>query len=519
MAYVELGQDNGGILLNLSEGGFAVQSALALTSREFSELRFQVPALQGWLTASGRIVWISDSKKEAGIQFTELPGEARAEIQNWVAAEGAPEKGRERVPVAARPLVAAPPAVAAPLNDVAAPRTQIFDAPYRTGGGAHESNVSYNARANITTPPESESALTQRETAGVEVAEPPAQDFRFTEYSMFAAAPEREAVWAQPARRTGGWRAAGLGILVAALFFALGATVGRETANRWVGNAAAWTQSQLTTAPAPKVTPPALPEQVAAATAPSGEDDKPAKGAAGEDRAQAESGGISGANSGPAANSEGGKAASEEKSDVEARASKAEAASSGSAQDAASAGASSRSANAAGGNERTARRPAENVVPRENRQTDTDPGRTSTGHSILVNAPEPGSAPFFVNLSSEAVSASGAIAMSARRSVEILPRSSAASSGSERVAVGKLISHSEPFYPAEARNRGIEGSVELRARVGRTGEIVGVTPVSGPWLLFPAAVAAVREWRYEPTYVNGDPAETFADITVVFRLH
>jgi hypothetical protein len=28
----------------------------------------------------------------------------------------------------------------------------------------------------------------------------------------------------------------------------------------------------------------------------------------------------------------------------------------------------------------------------------------------------------------------------------------------------------------------------------------------------------VREWRYEPTFVNGDPAETFADITIVFRL-
>src|SRR5437764_13416970 len=84
MAYVELGQDNGGILLNLSEGGFAVQSALALTSREFPELRFQVPALRGWLTASGRIVWMSDSKKEAGIQFTQLPAEAITEIQKWV---------------------------------------------------------------------------------------------------------------------------------------------------------------------------------------------------------------------------------------------------------------------------------------------------------------------------------------------------------------------------------------------------------------------------------------------------
>src|SRR6266436_1604751 len=100
MAYVELGQDNGGILLNLSEGGFAVQSALALTSREFSELRFQVPALQGWLTASGRIVWISDSKKEAGIQFTELPGEARREIHKWVLAEGEAERTKERIPAA-----------------------------------------------------------------------------------------------------------------------------------------------------------------------------------------------------------------------------------------------------------------------------------------------------------------------------------------------------------------------------------------------------------------------------------
>ena len=108
--------------------------------------------------------------------------------------------------------------------------------------------------------------------------------------------------------------------------------------------------------------------------------------------------------------------------------------------------------------------------------------------------------------------------MSARRSLEILPRSSAAAGRSERVVIGKLIVHSEPFYPAEARSRGVEGSVELRAKIGRTGQVVGVTPVSGPWLFFPAAVAAVREWRYEPTYVNGDPVETLADITIVFRL-
>jgi TonB family protein len=156
------------------------------------------------------------------------------------------------------------------------------------------------------------------------------------------------------------------------------------------------------------------------------------------------------------------------------------------------------------------------VAPRDNRETNSAPGAMTSEHSILVNAPGPGSPPFFVNLPGEAVSASGAVAISARRTLEILPRP--AGFGSERVVIGKLISHSEPFYPAEARKQRLEGNVELQARVGRTGQIISVTPVSGPRLLSSAAMTAVREWRYEPTFVNGDPAETLAEITVVFRL-
>jgi outer membrane biosynthesis protein TonB len=45
-----------------------------------------------------------------------------------------------------------------------------------------------------------------------------------------------------------------------------------------------------------------------------------------------------------------------------------------------------------------------------------------------------------------------------------------------------------------------------------------VTAVSGPRLLSSAAITAVREWRYEPTFIDGDPAETRAEITIVFRL-
>src|SRR5579859_3440377 len=77
MAYVELGQDNGGILLNLGEGGFAVQSALSFQGVEFPDLRFQIPQSRGWLSARGRIVWVSENKTMAGIQFLELPEATR----------------------------------------------------------------------------------------------------------------------------------------------------------------------------------------------------------------------------------------------------------------------------------------------------------------------------------------------------------------------------------------------------------------------------------------------------------
>src|ERR1700719_1614392 len=494
MAYVELGQENGGILLNLSEGGFAGQSALTLSSREFSELRFQVPACQGWLTARGRVAWLSDSKKEAGIQFTELPGEARREIHKWVSAEGDLKEARERIPAASK----------------GSPSKQIFDTPYRGGGGAHEPVIAHSAQPNAA---QVEREHEQKEPVAVAIAEPPPQDFRFGEYSMFAAAAsEKETVWTEPARRRGNWGGAALlGILVAALFFALGATVGRGTVDKWISYLAGWTQNELTAAP-PKVTPPAPPEQAGAVGAV--EDSKESRRATDEDPTKTVDGGNP--NSGTVANSDVGTVPREEKKDAEVRTGNPETAGGHSANDSdVAAGSTARSAIASGTNEQRLRHSTENTMARNDSGIYTEPSCMSPRHSILVTAPGPGGHPFYVNLPGEAISASPAIAISARRTLEILP---SASGRSERVVIGKLISHSEPFYPAEARNRRIEGSVELRARVGRTGQIIALTPVSGAGLLTSAALTAVREWRYEPTFIDGDPAETVADITIVFRL-
>jgi len=488
MAYVELGQDNGGILLNLGEGGFAVQSALALTSREFPQLRFQVPALRGWLTASGRIVWMSDSKKEAGIQFTQLPGEARIEIQKWVLGEAASDERKDRKPVApARPAVPA---------ESAQPQRGMFDAPPRRDETHHHSppqDLRTNARD-----PEPASAM-QREPAGVAFAEAPPRDFHFTDYSMFAAVPQKEEVWVEPASRRVGWRAALLTVLLAALFFALGATVGRATVDRWLSYLGEWASSRYT-APVIKVTPPAPPAELGGRenSEKEGQKSSPAT----DEEQTTQNNGNDGDTSAPTNSVSAGGSEGKRQADAVTPAGVPKAGSGDTGV--------ARSGRGAKG--------AIDTASRERRYAESAPSNTGSGPSILVNAPNPGSPPFYVNLPAEAVSASRTIAISARRSLEILPRGAGAS-GTERVIVGKLIAHSEPFYPADARSHGIEGSVELRARVGRTGQVVGVTPVSGPSPLFSAAAAAVREWRYEPTFVNGDPAETLADITIVFRLH
>ena len=493
IAYVELGQDNGGILLNLSEGGLAVRSALPLGSREFTGIRFQAPASQAWLTASGRMVWLNDSKKEGGIQFTQLPGTARQQIHKWVSADGDLEDASANLPAS---------------SEVSRePSKQILDTPDRDGGEAREPAIANN-RGTQARQTQRGHAPTLGEAVRV-TAERPAQNFRFTDYSMFAAEPEKEEAWMEPTRRRRGWGGTTLLVLlVAALFFALGSTVGQGSVDRLIAYLTSVAENQL--APAPKVTPPAPPEQADMAGVAADQTDT--KSAPDGDQPK----GAEGTNptSLPAANSQlanmpgTGQKGAELNGAIEPRAGSA--AGGGSAADS-----TPRSAIAPGTDESWPRHSAENTMPHSSLETNTEPSRTATEHSILVNPPGPGGQPFYVNFPAEAISASPAIAISAQRTLQISP---SASGRSERVVIGRLRSHSDPFYPVEARKQRIEGSVELQARVGRTGQILGVTPMGGPGLLASAAAAAVREWRYEPTFIDGDPVETQADITIVFRL-
>jgi len=60
--------------------------------------------------------------------------------------------------------------------------------------------------------------------------------------------------------------------------------------------------------------------------------------------------------------------------------------------------------------------------------------------------------------------------------------------------------------------------VILRAIVSKTGEIQNLQVVSGHPLLIPAAVDAVKQWRYRPFLLNGEPVEVETEVTVTFQL-
>jgi len=94
----------------------------------------------------------------------------------------------------------------------------------------------------------------------------------------------------------------------------------------------------------------------------------------------------------------------------------------------------------------------------------------------------------------------------------------------QRIQVGgnvesaKLIRKVTPAYPPIARSAHISGTVVLHAVIAKNGMVQQLQFVSGPALLMASAMDAVREWRYEPTELNGQPVEVDTTIQVVYSL-
>jgi protein TonB len=86
------------------------------------------------------------------------------------------------------------------------------------------------------------------------------------------------------------------------------------------------------------------------------------------------------------------------------------------------------------------------------------------------------------------------------------------------VAAAKLTRQVQPIYPQIAKTAHVQGTVLLHAIIAKDGTIQELQYVSGPPLLMKAAMDAVREWRYSPTLLNGEPVEVDTTVQVVFTL-
>lgn len=86
------------------------------------------------------------------------------------------------------------------------------------------------------------------------------------------------------------------------------------------------------------------------------------------------------------------------------------------------------------------------------------------------------------------------------------------------VEQGLLIQDVKPVYPRWAREAGVQGEVILQAVIDKNGRIENLRVISGNPLLVKAALDAVKQWRYRPYLLNGEPVEVETQITVNFNM-
>jgi TonB family protein len=89
---------------------------------------------------------------------------------------------------------------------------------------------------------------------------------------------------------------------------------------------------------------------------------------------------------------------------------------------------------------------------------------------------------------------------------------------SQGVSQGLLLKKVQPEYPKKARKKHVQGSVLMQAVIGKNSDVTDLHVISGDELLAPSAVEAVKQWKYKPYLLEGEPVEVETKITVNYVL-
>src|ERR1700722_2432475 len=555
LAYVHLGESNGGIVLNISESGIALQAAEALDAGESPlAMRIEIPRSRKSLEVNGEIVWVGESRKEAGLRFVDLGEDALKRIRAWMAREESPgtahEESEEEVeqPVASDAEVRAKSVVteeALAVREHHAAETEELVAQGEEGPGeveepvefdeesadgpsealeeeplevAEDAAVAMEASSGVAEEPTAAAPVTRKEEDRARMIAPPVLTFEqqphaanlpHTPISGTHGAPAL-AVAAAPAtsaRYSTGDAASSL--------FPKPRVSGEPAAadDGWksfrVQLRSGWSLAALVLLLATISFIAGMAVRRGALNRVMGD----VEDAAQPKSAPAPSSGNLPANpyangSGAAASTAPAKPLQIEIVDLENHRWTIPAATGSNHGDAIAT--RQTQANGAVSSDGGAPAATASKLPSQDSRTGASPGGAAA-------AAKPG-APLMLSLPETPISASGSVAI---RATGIVPMPAGEAQSGQRarnLQIGELVNLVEPVYPPDARQARLEGTVKLHIVVGTNGEVESFHAVSGPDSLTHAAMLAVREWRYKPTMLNGKAVQTQEDVTFVFRL-
>jgi TonB family protein len=515
-AYVLLDGTNGGAVLNISETGMAVVGGDPLVLDDYlPRIRFQIPSSSQSIEVSAQIVWLAESKKSAGIRFVDLSTEARNQISNWIASEKpAPEfEGSTPAPVESLIPATLESFPEEPMESVFPEQGQP-SSPEPVAHPAPEACRIVTPKILDAGPPSFVEELQEKVHHHAAVAGFGRQ------VRTGKAAPSKERIENSSSRlyvlEVSGFQVTAVAFLFAVVSVAVGFTVARGPLGKRLRDAQESILAVDATSPAllsrpsettsRTFTPPAENTLVAPVVNP------PAQATAGSrsESPSAQSLNVRPEDSTARVGPIGPSSAITPQPFTEfdnPKASPEREGSKGLVTRNAPPTANSQSAHSS-----TA------VGPRRVTPGRRAAPRVSAASTILVTGPGDGSKPFRLTLPEKPIAASSSFAMTSQLSVLIAPEHGpAVTHKPARLQAGELVSFVWPRYPMPGNRHGASETVKVRNTIGELGQVLEVKLVSGSTSLLPAAMSAIRQWRYKPTLLNKRPIQVQQDVTIEFR--
>jgi hypothetical protein len=524
-ACVELGGTNGGIVLNISETGMAIATADALVVDDYlPRIRFQFPISGQSIEISGQVVWLAESKKSAGIRFVDLTAAARNQILNWIASEKPAEEFEGLR--------------AAPVESLIHATTESFPEEPISGGVLPEqdqlSSPELNAHAS--------SQACKIVTTGILDADPQSfvedlQEIVLHHAPVAGFGPQirtskvessADRIENSPSRsyalEISGFQVAAIMLLFAVVSLVVGLTVGHgplggrlwdtqksiptvDATSSALLNSSDETTSRTST---PSVADTFVPPEV----------NPPAPATSGSSSESLSAQSLNARDSATSVRPIGPPSATTAQSLTDSdnlEASPERKGSTGLIGRNPPPPANSQPAHSYKAVGPITGAPA-NPAPRKVAPATRAAPYRSSPSTILVGGPGDGSKPFRLVLPQEPIAASSSFAMTSQLSVLVVPEPRPeATHEPARLQAGKLVSYVWPRYPRPGDRHGSSETVKLRTTIGELGQVLDVKHVSGSISLLPAAMSAIRHWRYRPTLLNNRPIEVQQDVTIEFR--